>query len=84
MPDQHSPHVRLELRIAGEPLAWYHEDDLQQASAHLEAVVSHPGATALAQVVRVVPGGPEVVVLSSVPRGVEQARDPGSTGTGAA
>jgi hypothetical protein len=82
MPDQPSPRARLELRIGGEPLAWYYEDDLAQASAHLEAVVAHPGATAVAQVVRIAPGAPDVVLLSSVPRSA--AQDAPSAETGAA
>jgi len=80
MPDQRSPRVRLELRIGGEPLAWYHADDLAQASAHLEAVVTHPSATAVAQVVRVEPGAADVVLLSSVPRGSAAEGDPAETG----
>jgi hypothetical protein len=80
MPDQPSPRARLELRIGGEPLAWYHLDDLAQAATHLEAVVAHPAATAVAQVVRVTPDAPEVVLLSSVPRGSPQADASAETG----
>jgi hypothetical protein len=68
VPDRPPPRARLELRIDGDPLAWYYPDDLDEATRHANAVVTHPDARAVVQVVHVQPGASDAVLVTTMPR----------------
>jgi hypothetical protein len=60
-----APRTRLEIRVDGEPLAWYPLSQTDEALRHVDAMLRHPLNRAVVQLWQVRPGSTEAVIVTT-------------------